>query len=259
MGKYGKWIGGGLGWVLGGPIGGLLGFLFGSMFDGMQSSQFEWRPPIGEQSSEPPYERYRRPTAARTQPGDFTVSLMVLAAAVMKADGRVLKSELEYVKTFLRSQFPDELVQQSLLILREMLDKNFDLSSVAQQVGRYMDYSSKLQLLHFLFGISQADGVSHPGEIEVIQTIASFMGIKSGDFESIKAMFVKDNQNNYKILEISPEASNEEVKKAYRKMAVKYHPDKVEHLGQDIKEAAKKKFQDLNAAYEAIKKERGMN
>lgn len=184
---------------------------------------------------------------------------MVLAAAVMKADGRVLKSELDYVKTFLRNQFPDELVQQSLLILREMLEKNFELSSVAQQVGRYMDYSSKLQLLHFLFGISQADGVTHPVEIEVIQTIANFMGIKPGDFEYIRAMFVKDNNNNYKILEISPDATNEEVKKAYRKMAVKFHPDKVEHLGTDVKEAAKKKFQDLNAAYEAIKKERGMN
>jgi len=259
MAKFGKWIGGGLGWVLGGPIGGLLGFLFGSMFDGMQTSQYEWRPPIGDRTGEHPYDGSGRQSTTRTQPGDFTVSLMVLAAAVMKADNRVLKSELEFVKNFLRSQFPDEVARQSLLILREMLEKDFDLAAVSQQVGRYMDYSSKLQLLHFLFGISQADGFTHDLEIEVIRTIANFMGIRTNDFESIKAMFVKDNFNNYKILEITPEATDDEVKKAYRKMAVKYHPDKVEHLGQDIKEAAKKKFQDLSAAYEAIKKERGMN
>jgi len=241
MAKYGKWIGGGLGWVLGGPIGGLLGFLFGSMFDGMQSSQYEWRPPIGDRTSDQQYEDFGRRTSTRTQSGDFTVSLMVLAAAVMKADERILKSELEYVKNFLRSQFPDDVARQSLLILKEMLEKDFDLAAVSQQVGRYMDYSSKLQLLHFLFGISQADGYTHAKEIEVIHTIANFMGIRTNDFESIKAMFVKDNFNNYKILEITPEATDEEVKKAYRKMAVKYHPDKVEHLGHDIKEAANKK------------------
>ena len=72
-------------------------------------------------------------------------------------------------------------------------------------------------------------------------------------------MFVKNTESAYKILEISPEASNEEVKKAYKRMAIKYHPDKVSHLGEDVQRQAKEKFQQLNAAYEEIKKERGMN
>lgn len=255
MAKYGKWIGGGLGWVLGGPIGGILGFLFGSMFDSMQTGAYEWRPPIGDNQQE----AYGPETRTRTRQGDFMVSLLVLAAAVMKADGRVLKSELEYVKQFLRNQFNQELTGQSILMLRDILKQEYSVRDVAQQVGRFMDYSSKLQLLHFLFGISMADGRSHPREIDVIREISGYIGIRNRDYDSIKAMFIKDNFYHYKVLEITPDATNEEVKKAYRKMAVKYHPDKVSHLGPEIQESAKKKFQELNAAYDAIKKERGMN
>lgn len=275
MAKYGKWIGGGLGWVLGGPIGGLFGFMFGSMFDGIQSGEYAWSPPIGDRNSNQ-YDDYQydagndnyrsghygsgtyQESHTQTQTGDFTVSLMILAAAVMKADGRVLKSELEYVKQFLRGQFNEQITQQSLLVLREVLKKEFSLNEVTRQIGYHMDKASKLQLLHFLFGISMADGQIHTKEIDIIETISRFMGIRMAEYNSIKAMFIKDNYHNYKILEITPDASDEEIKKAYRKMAVKYHPDKVSHLGPDIQESAKKKFQDLNAAYDAIKKERGM-
>jgi len=117
----------------------------------------------------------------------------------------------------------------------------------------------RLQLLHYLFGISMADGHVHPSETDVIKLIASYLGINQKDFESIKAMFIKDTKSAYSILEITPDATDEEVKKAYRKMALKYHPDKVSHIGEDIQKAAKEKFQQLNAAYEAIKKERGIS
>jgi DnaJ like chaperone protein len=72
-------------------------------------------------------------------------------------------------------------------------------------------------------------------------------------------MFVKDTSSAYKILEITPDANDEELKKAYRRMAMKYHPDKVAHLGQDVQKAANTKFQELIAAYEKIKKERGIS
>lgn len=277
MAKYGKWIGGGLGWVLGGPIGGIVGFMFGSMFDGLQSGEYAWNPPIGDRNRrqyddydydyDHGYDSYRggsygstsyQEPKTQTQTGDFTVSLMILASAVMKADGRVLKSELEYVKQFLRGQFSEQVTQQSLLVLREVLKKEFSLNEVTKQIGYHMDQASKLQLLHFLFGIARADGQLHNKEIDTIETISRFMGIRMAEYNSIKSMFVKDNFHNYKVLEITPDASDEEVKKAYRKMAVKYHPDKVSHLGPEIQESAKKKFQDLNAAYDSIKKERGM-
>jgi DnaJ like chaperone protein len=253
MAKYGKWVGGGLGWVLGGPIGGLLGFLFGSMFDGMQGGSYEYRPPIGDRQGS----GYGRQT--QTQRGDFVLSLLVLTAAIMKADGRVVKSELEYVRTFLSRQFGEEVASQNILMLREILNKDYDLREVSGQIGRFMDSASKLELIHFLFGVSMSDGHIHPKEVEVIDQISSYMRVSRADFKSIKAMFIKDNFNKYQILEITPDASDDEVKKAYRKMAVKYHPDKVAHLGSDIQNSAKEKFQELNAAYDGIKKERGMN
>jgi DnaJ like chaperone protein len=237
--KYGKWVGGGLGWAFGGPIGAILGFAFGSMFDGMQSGKYAHE-------------------AGTTARGDFNVSLLILSAAVMKADNRITKSELDYVKAFLIRQFGQQAGQEQLLALREILKQDYSVADVSKQIGQYMDYSARLQLLHYLFGLSGADGHTHPKEIELIETISSHLGIRMPDLKSIRAMFVKDINNAYQILETTPDANEEELKKAYRKMAVKYHPDKVAHLGEDVKKAATEKFQKVQAAYEEIKKQRGI-
>jgi DnaJ like chaperone protein len=121
-----------------------------------------------------------------------------------------------------------------------------------------MDYSSRLQLLHLLFGVSMADDSPNQSEINLIEKISGNLGISASDFMSIKNMFVPETDSSYKILEIERTATAEEVKKAYRKMAMKYHPDKVSHLGEDYKKAADEKFKKVNEAYEKIKKERNM-
>jgi DnaJ like chaperone protein len=250
--SYGKWIGGGLGWAFGGPIGGILGFVFGSMYDGMQSGKYAQGTGggFGSRTQEHPY--------TQTQRGDFSASLLVLAAAVMKADERVMKSELEYVRAFFSKQFGAEQASESVKLLKEILNQNINLLDVCLQIKHYMDYSSRLQLLHFLFGISMADGHVHQKEIDIIDQISRYLDLDRSDFLSIKAMFAKDTNAAYQILEITKEASDDEVKKAYRAMAVKYHPDKVAHLGEDIKKAAEEKLQNLNVAYDEIKKQRGI-
>lgn len=240
MASFGKWIGGGLGWALGGPIGGVLGFVFGSIFDSMQSGQFEHK------------------GFTPTQEGDFKVSLLVMIAAIMKADGRIMKSELEYVKRFLLGQFGEQEAEL-LLLLREILRQDLDVDEICEQIQENMEYPSRLQLVHFLFGVAAADGEPHAAEADLLKRICLHMGIRQKDFDSIKAMFIKDTGSAYRILEISPDASDEEVKKAYRKMALKYHPDKVAHLGEDVQKAAKEKFQQLNQAYNEIKQQRGFN
>lgn len=241
MGMFGKWLGGGLGFVLGGPIGGLLGFLVGSVIDGttVQTSTYSSRP-------------------ERTSQGDFGVSLLVLVATVMKADGKVVKSELDYVKQFFVRQFGKESAKQALLMLKDILNQEIPVKDVCTQIARNMDYSSRLQLLHLLFNISVADTNIHFSEIEIISKISGYLGVNTNDFLSIKNMFIPETDSSYKILEIEPAASNDEVKKAYRRMAMKYHPDKVSHLGDEFRRSADEKFKKVNEAYEKIKKERNL-
>jgi DnaJ like chaperone protein len=250
MAKFLKWIGVGLGWAAGGPIGAILGFAVGSMIDGMQSGEFEYN-----STGSMPGNGMRQPTQA----GDFVASLLILSAAVMKSDNKVLKSELDFVKRFLVTQFGVDEAEHQLLTLRELLKQDFDLFAVSNQVRRYMEYAGRLQLLHFLFGIALADGEAHPSELATIENISRGLGLTNADFESVRAMFFKDTSSAYRILEISPDANDEEVKKAYRRMALKYHPDRVSTMGEDVEKAAKLKFQELQAAYEEIKKQRGMN
>lgn len=241
MGKFGKWLGGGLGFVLGGPIGGLLGFLIGSAAD--EADQFG--PYMGQQP-------------ATTAQGDFGMSLLVLISAVMKADGKVVKAELDYVKQFFLRQFGEYSARQALIVLRDMLRKDIPVYDVCRQVKMNMDYASRLQLLHLLFNLSAVDANIQKSESDLIKLIADNLGISSTDFTSIRNMFVPETDSAYKILEVEPTATNDQIKKAYRKMALKYHPDKVAHLGEQYRKAAEEKFSKVNEAYERVSRERNI-
>jgi DnaJ like chaperone protein len=235
--KYGKWVGGGLGFVFGGPIGAILGLALGSMFDGMDGSGSLYR---------------------GTPRGDFAMSLLVLSAAVMKADRKVVRAELDFVRDFFIRQFGPGEGNHLISMLKEILKQEINVAEVSTQAGQYLQYPVKLQLLHYLFGIASADGVYHPDEVSVIEEIARQMGISGNDFQSVKAMFVKNPGWAYEVLGIPATATDEEVKRAYRELAKKHHPDKVSHLGEDVRKSATEKFQNLSAAYEEIKKMRGI-
>jgi DnaJ like chaperone protein len=240
MGNFAKWIAGGLGWVFGGPIGGLIGFLFGTVIDSVTTQSVQVN-------------------QGRTTPGDYAISLLVLIAAVLKADGKIMKSELDYVKKFLVQNFGIEGAQEALTILKDLLKQEIPVEDVCEQISQKVDYSSRLQLMHFLYGLSHSDGLMEQAELNLVQRIANALGITTSDNESIKSMFVADTlESAYKILDVEPTASNDDIKKAYRKMAVSYHPDKVAYLGEEFRKAANEKFQKLNEAYEKIKKERGI-
>lgn len=234
MGMFGRWLGGSLGWVLGGPIGGLMGMLAGAMSD---------------------EDEYSSGSTAR---GDFGISLLILIAAVMKADGPVVKSELDYVKHFLIRQFGRESAREALMTLKDIIKKDIPAREVCIQISNHMDYSSRLQLLHLLFNVSISDTMIHTSELELIEKMSRAMGIKANDFQSLKNMFIPETDSSYIILEIEPSSTNDQIKKAYRKMAMKYHPDKVAHLGESYKKAADEKIKKVNEAYERIKKERNM-
>lgn len=243
---FGKWLGGGLGWALGGPIGAIIGFALGSLLDENKVTVKRGRHSTSRSS-------------ASVTLNDFTASLLVLSAAVMKSDGKAMKSELDFIQRFFTQQFGAEKAKADMLVLKEILKKEIPLQQVCFQIRHAMPMASRLQLIHYLYGLSKADGHIHPSEIETIERIGHFLGISTADMNSIKAMHYRDTASDYTILEITENASDDEVKKAYRKMANKFHPDKVAQEGEAVQKAATEKFKKVQEAYEHIKKKRGMN
>jgi DnaJ like chaperone protein len=240
------WITGALGWAFFGPLGGIFGYAAGSLFNSAARAAAQM--PDGPRAG---------PDAARN---GFIASLLVLTAAMMKADGRATKAELDIVKPFFAQQFGTDIAQQALQMLRDLLQKDIPVGPVCGQIRANMNYSQRMALLHFLFSIAHADGELHAAEDRLLSQLASDFGIHAADVRSIAAMFAPkaDPDADYRVLEVAPNATDDEVRKAYRRMSMKHHPDKVAHLGPEFQRIATEKFQRVNAAYANIKHSRGM-
>jgi len=235
-----KWIGASIGWAFLGPIGGILGLVLGSIFD-----------PLSKKKSSSFY--------PRTKSGDFEISLLVLSAVVIKADGIKDKRELDYVRSHFIRMYGRTRANNAFKLFKKLNNlSEIPTRKVCLQIRSMMDHPSRLQLLHFLFGVAQADGIVLESEVIMINKIATYLGINISDFESIKAMFYKDIDSAYRILEIRSTVSDQEIKNAYRRMAKKYHPDKVAHLGVEHQKGAEEKFKKVQEAYILIKKRRGL-
>ena len=257
--SFSKWIGASLGWSFGGPIGAIIGLALGSLIDSMadgNKGSF-----LGEGDDRPRQQTtHRTQTQQRpqTQPGDFEVSLLILASIVIKADGKQDQRELDFVRNQFVSMYGKERANTAFKLFKNISNQNnISTRQVCLQIRQMMDHPSRLQLIHFLFGIAKADEIVTDDEERQIYTMAGYLGISNSDYESIKAMFYNSSDNAYKILEIDKNASTEEIKKAYRNMAKKYHPDKVVHLGKEHQKGAEEKFRQVQAAYEQLQKERG--
>jgi DnaJ like chaperone protein len=245
--SFSKWIGAALGWSFGGPIGAILGLALGSVVDGISNGNFGTV-----------YKEQQTTHRLQTQPGDFEVSLLILASIVIKADGKQDQRELDYVRQQFVGMYGKERANHAFKLFKEInKQKNISTRQVCIQIRQMMQHASRLQLVHFLFGIAKADDFVTEVEVNQIHTIAGYLGINSRDYESIKAMFYDSTDNAYKILEIDKTSTNDEIKKAYRTMAKKYHPDKVIHLGKEHQKGADEKFRQVQVAYEQLQKERG--
>lgn len=238
----GKWIAGALGWAMFGPIGGILGFYFASRVERLAEASVAY----GEDQ-----------TWNQGQRNSFLMSLLVLSASVIKADGKTSSQELSTLRSFFTRNFGAQAGNEAEEIVRELLTKDYNLYEVCGQIRSCMDYSQRLQLYHYLVSLAACDGLLQ-SEMDILEVIASYIGLSKSEVNSIFAQFRPGNDSNYRVLEITPDATDEEVKKAYRKMAVKYHPDKVATLGEDVQKAAEEKFKAVNQAYEAICRERGI-
>lgn len=248
-----KWLAGLIGWAAFGPIGGIIGFIFGSVTE----NQLEI---IGNAASGQNGRTYQRTAySSSEQRNSFIISLLVLSSAIIKADGKTLQSELDYVKSFIRQNFGESAVADAMSILEGLDGKEIDIYSVGSQIATYMNYSQRLQLFHYLVGIANADGNLCKQEKDVLEAVASAIRLNASDAGSVISMFYKDSASAYSVLEVSPDATDDEIKSAYRRMAMKNHPDKVASLGPEVQKAAEEKFRKIQEAYETIKRERGLN
>ena len=185
-----KWLAAVVGFAIRGFSGAILGFLFGSFIDGLSGG--------GKSSTV-----FSDMTRQQVSPADFELNLLSLCSIVIKADGSVNQRELDYVRQYFVANYGKD---KANAIFRTFNDINKKHEISAQRICTYLNqrtrYEVRLQLLHFLFGIAQADGMIRNPEVNKIREIAGYLKVAMRDFESIMAMFIKSGDNAYKILEI---------------------------------------------------------
>lgn len=242
-----KWLAAVLGYMYFRFPGAIIGFIIGSLLDNyIRSSGGVFKSMFGEQKQ-------------TVTPGDFELNLLSLSSIVIKADGNVSQQELDYVRSYFIQAYGKERANATFRTFNEVVkNRQVPAANISRYLAARTKYPTRLQIIHFLFGIAQADGRVSDAEATIIKEIAGYLQIGARDYESIKAMFFKNTDSAYTILEIEKSATDADVKKAYRKMAKKYHPDKLGHMDEAYRRGAEEKFRKVQEAYEQIQKERGL-
>jgi DnaJ like chaperone protein len=260
-----KWIGGIIGFMSGGPLGALAGYALGALLETAIDNNLNHQ---SDEQGDNSQNYYSDPLEGERT--SFRFALLVMASYVIRADGRIMHSEMEYVRTFLRQNFGEEAAQEGNTILLRLFEQRKEMErnnpnafidtirQCATQLAYALTYEQRLQLLAFLCGIAKADGQVSPEEIDALKEIARYMQLQDAEVDSLLNLGGKSLEDAYKVLEVNPEATDQEVRAAYRQLALKHHPDRVAALGEDVKQAAEEKFRQINNAKEMIYNARGM-
>lgn len=266
---WGKWIGGIFGFMNSGPLGALVGYALGAMFDkvvNVSPSDEQQRDSWGENE----YTSESESDSSYGQRNSFLFSMLVMASYIIKADGKVMHSEMEYVRNFLRENFGPDAVSQGEQILLNLFEQRKQMDAersgayretirqCGRQIAENLTYEQRLQLLSFLVQIAKSDGKVCASEIDALMDVAIAMRLSEAEVDSLLNLGGNSLEQAYRVLEVDPSATNDEIRASYRRLALLHHPDKVATLGEDVRKAAEKKFQDINAARDMIYKARGI-
>jgi len=212
---------------------------------------------------------------------DYIKELLALVSVILTKDKKLLQSELNFVKRFLKHNFSEEEAKTYLLIFRDYNKKNFSIEKICSRLNLELNQSSKRQVLHLVIGAAVADRELTKAELADLYLIGRYLNISAQAVDALLSLhhFTFEGQtrsnysrssrsaqpryssslkNAYQILELTESASEAEIKKAYRKLVVIYHPDKVSQMGESFQKSAKEKFQKVQDAYEQIKTARNM-
>jgi DnaJ like chaperone protein len=223
-----------------GLFGAMAGFAIGSLIDKLHRDGFFL------------WERERKDSES----GDFIFSTMILATAILKAKSYNHETESTYIFNFLKEQYGETKAIEYMNVLKKTMKQEWDIRKITQQLRSKNNYETRLQLLFFLFGIANADTAIEDKELALLKIIGIHLGIPADDFEVISSNFLSELDKSYRMLNISPNAGEHEIKDAFRKMANKYHPDKIsDSIG--LSSFAQEKFQKVQLAYNRIKTEKG--
>ncbi len=277
LGFLGKALGIGFGFMLGGPLGAIIGGSLGHMYD-MEADQKQERsgircphcgntiritsdghcPVCGMDLSHQPLQN------TNDRQFVFYVSVASLAAKMAKADGVVTADEIQAFDTFVRTELRLSTEERKIIagFFNQAKNSADDYTSIARQFKDLIGYQPQVlhMMVHLLFRIALADGKFHPAEERFIQDVAAIFGLSQMEYNQIKALFIKQNDAAYAVLGISSSASDSEVKAAYKKLVMEYHPDKLMAKGvpEDFIKIANEKMAKINEAYDRICKERGI-
>ncbi|WP_002639782.1 TerB family tellurite resistance protein [Myxococcus hansupus] len=270
----------GAGTVLGGMLGLMAGLLVGSPwaivlfliaggFAGRYYDSLNAMPPQDPEALSdftPAYLPYDdtdtdiRP-ARREEPYEQLASdLCAVFVEVAHADGEVRRDEVKVVRRYFQKTlgYGPEALEVVRGHLKTFLARPPDLDAAVSACEAQLPASERHRLLDTLYELALADGGMQRSEREVLRRVAEGLGISEADEHAIISSHLGASDEHYAALGLTPDATDVEVKRAFRQLAAEFHPDKAAHLGRQAAEQAARRFQEVRDAYEEIRRLRGL-
>lgn len=250
MGWFGKLTFGTLGMFFGGPLGAIAGAALGHHLIDKKGSLVAGAFP---KPSQPDY--------AETAQATYFISLFSVLGKLSKIDGVITSHEIAVTERFINSlHIADSEKQFAKQVFREARNSNYTIEDFAIQLYQTSKRQPALLLSFFelLFQIAAADGKLHPAEETALKRIKDIFQISDHQFDNMKAVYFKELDRYYKILNCTSQSSNEEIRSNYKKLVKDFHPDRIVSKGlpEEFIDFATKRFREIQEAYDEIKKER---